>query len=118
MTRGPDARLRDILARLSSIADAEEVMAAASEHGDDRMTDVALDAILYHLVVIGEAVRTLPDDMLATEPDIPWRLIVGMRNRLAHEYFRLRPELVRLTIDEPLRQLGPACLRLLGERQP
>ena len=117
MTRGADARLRDILARLSSIADAEDVMAAASGHGDDRMAQVALDAILYHLVVIGEAVRTLPDDMLAAEPEIPWRLIVGMRNRLAHEYFRLRPELVRLTIDEPLRQLGPACRRLLGETQ-
>ena len=41
MTRGPDARLRDILARLASIADAEEVMAAASAHGHDRMAEVA-----------------------------------------------------------------------------
>ena len=114
MSRDPSDRLRDILERISSVADAESVMAQARDRGDERTVAVAFDAILYDLVVIGEAVRMIPADVLSQEPDVPWRLIVGMRNRIAHEYYRLRPELVGLTIDEPMRHLQAACRRLLA----
>lgn len=115
MSRDPADRLRDILERISSVAAAEDVMEQARDRGDERTVAVAFDAILYDLVVIGEAVRMIPADVLAREPEVPWRLIVGMRNRLAHEYFRLRPELVGLTIDEPMRHMEAACRRLLAE---
>ena len=114
MSRDSHARLSDILSRISAIGDAEHVMTTAEEAGDDALVAVAFDAILYDLVVIGEAVRALPDDLMAQEPGVPWRLIVGMRNHLAHEYFRLRPELVVRTIDLPLRDVAEACARLLS----
>lgn len=114
MIRDPRFRLQDILHRIDSIAAAEAVMVDARRSGREAIADVARNAILYDLVVIGEAVRALPDSLLDTEPDVPWRLVVGMRNRLAHEYFRLRPEQVALTIDEPLRRLHEACTRMLA----
>jgi hypothetical protein len=33
---------------------------------------MAFDALLYRLLVIGEAVKALPTDLLDQEPDVPW----------------------------------------------
>jgi uncharacterized protein with HEPN domain len=48
---------------------------------------MVIEACLYNIQVIGEAVAQLPDDIKDNNPTIPWALIKGMRNRLIHEYF-------------------------------
>lgn len=48
---------------------------------------MAIEACLYNIQVIGEAVSQLAEDVKDNEPKIPWALIKGMRNRLIHEYF-------------------------------
>lgn len=113
MTRDVADRLQDILARVESLRTAEGVMSRAEAAGDSSMMSIAYNSVLYDLIVLGEAVRALPDEVRESEPDIPWRQIVGMRNRLAHEYFRHDFELVALTIDEPVAALREACHRLL-----
>ena len=44
------------------------------------------DAVLYGLMVVGEAVRAMDDDFKDAHPDMPWKAIVGMRNFIVHEY--------------------------------
>lgn len=90
-------------------------MARAESDKDPGATAIALNSILYDLVIIGEAVSALPAPVRDLEPDIPWRQIVGMRNRLTHEYFRPDHDLVALTIDEPLVLLRAACLRIVAD---
>ncbi|HWK06804.1 MAG TPA: DUF86 domain-containing protein [Puia sp.] len=46
-----------------------------------------IEACLYNIQIIGEAVAQLPDDVKNDNQNIPWALIKGMRNRLIHEYF-------------------------------
>ena len=46
-----------------------------------------VEAYLYNIQIIGEAVAHLDEDVKNKEPDIPWGLIKGMRNKLIHEYF-------------------------------
>ncbi|HWK02593.1 MAG TPA: DUF86 domain-containing protein [Puia sp.] len=48
---------------------------------------MVIEACLYNIQIIGEAVAQLPDDVKNNNPTIPWSLIKGMRNRLIHEYF-------------------------------
>jgi uncharacterized protein with HEPN domain len=48
---------------------------------------LVIEACLYNIQIIGEAVAQLPDDVKNSSPHIPWALIKGMRNRLIHEYF-------------------------------
>ena len=48
---------------------------------------MAVEACLYNIQVIGEAVSHLPEEAKEKEKSIPWVLIKGMRNRLIHEYF-------------------------------
>jgi uncharacterized protein with HEPN domain len=50
------------------------------------------------LIRIGEAVNRIPDDVLATFPDQPWRQIVDMRNFAAHQYDDLDPRRVWRTV--------------------
>lgn len=44
-------------------------------------------AFVRSLEIIGEAAKKLPDSVRANEPDIDWRKITGMRDRLIHDYF-------------------------------
>ena len=45
------------------------------------------DAVTRNIEIIGEAANQLPDLFYTEHPEIAWRSIIGMRNRLIHEYF-------------------------------
>ncbi len=44
------------------------------------------DATIRNLELIGEAATHLPREVRLANPDIPWRLVIAMRNRLVHGY--------------------------------
>jgi uncharacterized protein with HEPN domain len=43
-------------------------------------------AIIYELIALGEAVKDISPDLKKSYPHIPWQLISGTRDRLAHDY--------------------------------
>jgi uncharacterized protein with HEPN domain len=71
------------------------------------------DAVLYNLVVIGEAAAQLSDDARASAPEIPWARVIGLRNLIAHEYFRVDLEVIESILAEQLDQLDETICRLL-----
>ena len=56
------------------------------------------DAILRNLELIGEAASHVPDEIRLHATSIPWRQIIGTRNRLAHAYLGIEPETVWLIV--------------------
>jgi len=66
------------------------------------------DAVRIRLLEIGEAVTALPDDLLATQPSIPWRQIARIRDYLAHRYFDPAHAILQATVDEDLPELERA----------
>lgn len=52
--------------------------------------------------IIGEAANKVSASLRDAEPEIPWRDIVGMRNRLIHAYFDIEPEFVWETVSRDL----------------
>jgi uncharacterized protein with HEPN domain len=46
-----------------------------------------IEACLYNIQIIGEAASKLPEDIKMNNPQIPWVLIKGMRNRLIRLYW-------------------------------
>jgi len=63
---------------------------------------MAVEACLYNIQIIGEAVSHLPVEVKEKETQVPWPLIKGMRNRLIHEYFGTDLSLVWDTIKNDL----------------
>lgn len=95
-------RLRDIVVAAERIGRHTATMAGVSYQENPAGADVYIDAVHYQLIVIGEALAALPDEVKDQDPTIPWRAIVGLRNRLAHEYFQVEPELIREVVHQDL----------------
>lgn len=60
------------------------------------------DAVLRRLLVAGEAATRLTPETCAELPDIPFRKIVGMRNRVVHDYGQVDFEIVWETVQTHL----------------
>ena len=95
------------------IAEAEEACAFAenmsfNEFMGDRKT---AKAIIRSVEVIGEASSKITDELREKYPDIPWKQIIGMRNRLIHVYFDIDFRTVWQTVNE---NLPPLIEKLKG----
>jgi uncharacterized protein with HEPN domain len=67
-------------------------------------------AVIRCLEVIGEAARQVSGDTRQRSPEIPWPLIVGMRNVLAHNYGTVDLERIHRVVTDDL----PALIKSLG----
>ena len=70
------------------------------------------DAILYNLVIVGEAVKGLTEDTKAKRPEVPWKQISGLRDLLTHEYFRIDMTEITKIVDRDLTALDKAVAAL------
>ena len=75
------------------------------------------DATLRNLELIGEAATHVPADVRDTAADVPWRLIVAVRNRLIHGYLGIDDDTLWSIVSDDLVPLRAALARLLA-RQP
>jgi uncharacterized protein with HEPN domain len=60
--------------------------------------EILQDAIMRQLEIIGEAANKISDGLQKAHTNIPWTEMIGMRNRLVHEYFRIDLEKVWETV--------------------
>lgn len=106
--RNPSLLLKDILTGI------EHISSYTSRLSFDEFSKnyMVVEACLYNIQVIGEAVAKLPEDVKNTEPEVPWQLIKGMRNRLIHEYFGTDLQLVWAVIIDELPKFQTALLRM------
>ena len=106
MTRREELRLRDILQAISAIR---------GHIAGGTFDDKTSDAVLYNLVVIGEAAVQISEETRDTASEIPWSRVIGLRNLIAHEYFRVDLEIVETIIAEQLDQLEQTIQRLIED---
>lgn len=63
------------------------------------------DAVTRQLEVVGEAVRRLSEEFCEVRPNVPWRAIIGLRNRLAHDYLGIDMRIVWEVVQNDLPHL-------------
>jgi uncharacterized protein with HEPN domain len=72
------------------------------------------DAVIRKLEVIGEAVKHLSAGAKSARPDIRWREIGAMRDKMIHEYFGVNLEIVWAAVEQNLPELKHATETLLS----
>ena len=114
MVRSVAERLDDIVLALDRVERRVRTLGIA---GSQYLDDESLSIIAWSLLVVGEAVKALPAEMTGRHRDVDWRGLAGLRDRLAHQYFRIDQVLLWNIIAydlPPLRAAISAELR----RQP
>jgi uncharacterized protein with HEPN domain len=114
MARRYDVVLEEILAAIDLAQGAVEGISKAA-FAKDLFRQRGIERTLE---IISEAVRHLPEAMLATRPDIPWPDIRAIGNLMRHEYWHIDPNIVwRITEDDlpPLRIAIAAMLADLNK---
>lgn len=61
-------------------------------------SDMLQNAVMRPLEIIGEVARKISHETKKSHPEIPWNDMIGMRNRLIHEYFRINLQTVWDTV--------------------
>jgi uncharacterized protein with HEPN domain len=61
------------------------------------------DGVMRNIEIIAEASKKISDDVKKMFPEIPWRKIVAMRNKIIHEYFGIDLKAIWnvITVDMP-----------------
>jgi uncharacterized protein with HEPN domain len=73
--------------------------------------EMAYDATLRNLEILGEAAKNIPGEIRQRYPDVDWRGVAGLRDILAHAYFALDDE----TLWKVVRVDIPQLLNLLRQ---
>jgi len=68
--------------------------------------------------IVGEAARKVSPEFKQAHPEIPWQGIIGMRNRLVHDYFRIESSRVWEVIEKDLPALIPLIEPLIPPDEP
>lgn len=63
------------------------------------------DAVIRNLEVIGEAAKQVSDTLREQHPEIPWREVCGVRDKLIHHYFGINVETLWQIIETDLSPL-------------
>jgi len=83
---------------------------------EDFMKDAkTIYAVVRALEIIGAAVKRIPDSVKERYPEIPWRDIAGMRDKLIHEYSGVKLEVVWDTIKNEIPTLKPMFDKILKD---
>jgi uncharacterized protein with HEPN domain len=101
--------LKDILAAIDSI----ERFVAGMDLEGFKADDKTASAVVRKFEIIAEAAKHIPDEIRQKYPNIPWKEMAGMRDKLTHFYFGIDYALVWTAIKERLPQIRPEIERIL-----
>lgn len=96
--------------RLRHIAEAIACIRTDTKSGKKAFfaSRVSQQAVILNLLIIGEAVKHIDKESLASHPGIPWDDIAGLRDIIAHKYFHLDLELIWDVVSKNLSPLASA----------
>ncbi|PIU10118.1 hypothetical protein COT30_00890 [Candidatus Micrarchaeota archaeon CG08_land_8_20_14_0_20_49_17] len=87
--------LKHILDAISTI----EQYVGSSSYDEFLGNRLLQDGVIRQIQIIGEASKKLSSELKQKYPQIPWKDIVGMRDKIVHDYLGVDPEVVWKTIS-------------------
>lgn len=109
-----DAYLLDIFNALQRI----QAFAAGLTKEAFQQNNEKQSAILYQIIVIGEATKRLSPEIRQANSHIPWKDIAGMRDILAHQYDRINLKTLWDVVQRDVPELKQLLSPLLSDSEP
>ena len=111
MSRDYNLYLEDILESCQRIVS----YTAGMSYDSFVKNNMVYDAVLRNIEIIGEAVKQVPKDIRDQYSEVDWRRIVGMRDIVAHHYFRIHDEIVWDIVENKIPELTEKIESILKE---
>jgi len=111
MKRDYELYLKDIRDSMKAIEEFTDGMSFEEFKEDDKTSS----AVLRKLEVIGEATKHIPEEIRKKKPQLPWKEMAGMRDRLIHSYFGIDYELIWKTIKKRIPEAKPLIKKILDD---
>jgi uncharacterized protein with HEPN domain len=108
-----DDFLQDILEAIGAI----ERFIAGVSFEEFAQNEEKIFAVEKAIEIIGEAVKNIPDSLRIQYPEIPWKSIAGMRDKLVHEYWGADVNILWRTVQQRLPDLKAQIIRIREELQ-
>ena len=109
MKKDPEIYLGHILEAIEKIKKFSKDM----DRDEFLENDLVMDAVVRNIEIIGEAIKNLPEEFKKENPEIPWRDIAGMRDRIVHFYFGLDFEVIWDTVQIDIPDLEKKIRKVL-----
>jgi uncharacterized protein with HEPN domain len=111
---------RDPALLLDMLLAAEDALrfVAGMDEAAFRASDLHQSAVIRKLEIIGEAATRVSSTFRAAHPNLPWRAVIGMRNRLIHGYDEVRLEQVWAVLHHHLPSLIATLRPLIPPDDP
>jgi len=109
MKKDPRVYIDDILEALQKIEKYTEELNFDAFSQDNK----TIDAAIRNFEIIGEATKKIPEEIKKKYPQVPWKTMAGMRDKLIHEYFGVNLKVLWRTIKEDLSSLKPLIEEVL-----
>lgn len=103
--------LRDIL----DAAQKAQIFMEGKSFNEFIEDDKTIFAVTRALEIIGEATKRLPAALREQYPDVPWRQMTGMRDRLIHDYVEMSLRRVHTTVHDGLPLLETQIRQILAD---
>ena len=88
-------------------------MARQIAESTDALPDIRILAIRHYLMLVGEALDFVPNEIFAHEPLIPWRRVIALRHRLIHGYWLIDEDIINEIARNETEALVAALDRLI-----
>ena len=111
MRRDDTLFVRDIIAAMQAIEQFVEGLSLDEFKEDDKTSS----AVIRKFEIIGEATKHIPEFVKGKYPDVPWKRMAGMWDRLIHAYFGVDYQLVWDAIKLEIPELKPRLEKILTE---
>ena len=72
------------------------------------------DACIRQIEILGEATKKISDTFKESHPEVPWKDMAGMRDKLIHDYLDVDLNIVYQTVAVDIPNLWPVIKKLLG----